>query len=283
MKLFKKNFAFNVIAGIGIFSCTSMEATLNKTSSQSPAPYVPSKKDMQLNANHDHGFWAIQQFNVDLPRNSSFLFLTEQRWGSDYKLFWYQKYELIFTYDLSKRISSYFGLFPKTIFKEFSLGSGCAQISQIRKNTHDEFKWIGLTRPLIQAELKLEWKGWTFGQRLRGEYISYNASHNKSHGTCRYRLTLNFPLKWTELDISPFISNEFFFRANTYSKSNPHGLVGIFHEDRLRIGLKSTFLVDKLTVEAWWQWRPLKQKPGTHPLWFNTYQIGATILLSWAY
>lgn len=242
--------------------------------------FAESYLESKLNSNNDHGLWLIQEIEKDIGNDFSMLLQFEQRWGSDYRLFWYHEYELILYYDATECIKKCFNLKKESIFNNFSIGYGCADIQQLRRNTRGVFHWVDTTRPLCELDLILSWKGWDFGQRIRGQYNKFNASHYRSHGTFRYRMQLQPPWEWTCFKIQPFISNEIFVRVNTWSKSNTTGVVGGLHEDRLRIGFNSTLIKDRLGFQAWWQWRALKQNPETSPRWFNTYAYGLRVDLS---
>lgn len=235
-----------------------------------------AEETSSLNSNNDHGVWLVEELKDTLSGDLSAVLHLEQRFGADYRLFWYHQCELLFFYSLTDAINK--GC-KDSFLKSFSLAAGCAQIERFQKNTRGIYQWVGTTRPEIQADLGMEWEKWVLTQRLRGEYSQYNSSHYKSHGTFRYRVQLNAPWKWTCLKITPFISSEFFFRAYTWSKSNPHGLVGGFHEDRLRFGFTSK-IKDHIIFDAWWQWRLTKQTPETSPGWFNNYAWGTRLLLS---
>lgn len=246
---------------------------------QIPRTYAPGKRESKLNSNNDHGFWLYTDLRRDLGSNWTGLFRMEYRWGSNYELMWYQEYDLLFMYNVTKKFQEGLNLCPN-VFKDFLFGVGCAQISRIQKNTLGRFKWVWVTRPELVMSLTLNWSGWALKQRLKGECYAYNSPHYRDYGDLRWRINLIAPWKWTSLEISPYVSNEFFFRVNTFSKSDPQGLVGGLFEDRLRVGLTSTLISNKLFFDAWWQWRPLKQPKTTHPRWFNTYQFGATTTMT---
>lgn len=248
--------------------------------SQPPATPAPSSKDTQLNSNNDHGFWLTEDARSPLGENWSLQLHFSQRWGADYRLLWYQVYEAIFLYNITDKVQNYFDLAPDGMLKLFALGGGCSEIARIQKNTHGVFHWVWTTRPEVEVHFDLGWKGWLLRQRIRGEYQDYNSSHYKDYGDCRWRLILTSPWNFTCLKITPYINNEFFFRANTYHKSHPSGLVGGLYEDRFRVGFMANLWSDQLTTELYWQWRPLKQTPGTHPGWFYTYQWGLTLVLA---
>lgn len=235
-----------------------------------------SSKDAKLNANNDHGIWLVEDIKAKLSDKWVLLLHFEQRWGSNYRLFWYEENDADLLYDITKPIQNWFCLNPAGTFKSLAIGGGCAEVKLIQKNTKGKFHWTWITRPEIEAHLGLQWDGWDLMQRFRGEYQDHNNHHYKKHAIFRWRLILTSPWSFTCLKITPFLNNEFFFRNNTYHKTHPTGLVGGLFEDRLRFGLSSKGVGDRFSLDLWWQWRPLKQKPETHPRWFNTYQWGLT-------
>lgn len=238
-----------------------------------------TSNDTALNANNDHGFWLQEEVSVNFGCNWSANFSTEQRWGSNYRLLWYQRYEAVLHYDLTKKTKEVLNLCPEGILNAISLGIGYAHLNRIQKNTQNIFHWVGVSRPEIEARMDLKWNRWLLRQRFRVEYRQYHASHYKNFVDYRWRLMLDLPWSFTCWNLTPFVHNEFFIRENTYSKAHPNGLVGGFYENRFRIGLTAEPLEGQIRSEIYWQWRPLKQTPGTHPRWFNTYQFGMNVAL----
>lgn len=231
----------------------------------------------QLNANNDHGLW-LEEVATQKLGHWQFILHTEQRWGSDYRLFWYQEYEGIVLYDLSDKIKSWFNVSDESIFKKFEIGPGFTQYSQIQKNHSGNSKWAWVSRPLIESNMQFSWKDWVLKQRTRAEYQIYNTSHYDNYATGRFRSIILTPWKFTCLKINPYISNEIFVRENKYSSTqNPNGVVGGFYENRFRVGLELHPFTESLTTMLYWQWRILKQKPHSNPNWNNTYQFGLLV------
>jgi hypothetical protein len=260
------------------FGGLELEAA-SPSSNPAPPPEVHSR-DAQLNGNNDHGFWMFYDTSHPL-KQTDFSISThfEFRWGSDYRLFWFQGYNAMLVYDLTKKLKESLNTQSDRYFHSCTVGTGCSQISRIAKNTKGIFKWVWICRTQLDFNIGFQWHHWKFLQRLRSEYIDYYSKHYKDFAGVRYRLGLIAPWKFTCLNVSPYVHNEFFFRPNTYSKSHPNGLVGGFHQNRLRIGLGADIEEGTWKPEIWWQWWALKQKPGPHPLWFNTYQWGADVTL----
>lgn len=244
-----------------------------------PAP-TPHTRESELNQNNDHGMWLVQDVNIELSDKWSGKFHFEQRLGSQYRLWWYYEYELVLQYNLTKQFEKLFGLKEKGPLKSISFGPGFNEFNQILRNTKGEFKWVWGNKIIIEANATVEVKDWSIKQRAKVEFISYNHSNYREHITYRYRIGLYFPWKFTCLEIAPFISNEFFFRENTWSRNHTTRLVGGYYEDRLRVGLTAVFVPKKFTGEVWWQYRPLKQPPTSHPRWNNTFQYGVSVIFS---
>lgn len=114
-------------------------------------------------------------------------------------------------------------------------------------------------------------------QRLRGEYQDFVRKHYTNYALFRYRLIVNSPWKLTCWNISPYLSNEFFIRKNTFNGGAQKGIVGGLYSNRFRIGLNADLIVNKLSTALYWQLRFTKHRPGTHPRWFRTYQVGLVL------
>lgn len=236
----------------------------------------PSPELEQLNANNDDGFWLAENFTTEIYPKWFITLHGDQRWGSNYKLFWYFRQGVILQYDLTEWIQNKFCISKESIFKGFTLGPGFNQYCHIDENTLGRFKWAWISRTIFDANLKLFWKKWELYQRFRFEYKDNNSTHYKNSGDLKYRIWLNTPWKWTDFHLNPYISNEFFFRQNTYRKATPNGLVGGLYQNRLQFGFNVDFW-ENITLNVYWQLRSLKQTPSTHPRYFNTYDIGINI------
>lgn len=224
----------------------------------------------KLNANNDHGFWCEQNITGGLSKNWSFILHTEQHWGADYSKFYNQIYDLVLLNDIARLL----GISADSIVKSFQVGGGYDLTDRIQKNTKGNFYWVLVRRSILEADALLIWRKWQVKQRLRGEYEDFVRKHYINYSILRYRLIVNSPWKFTPWNINPYFSNEFFIRKNTFNKSTQKGIVGGLYSNRFRIGLNVDLIVDKLFAALYWQWRLTKHKPGTHPRWFKTYQIG---------
>lgn len=222
----------------------------------------------ELNANNDHGIWFSQTARHDLPQDWSVNLKLEQRLGANYKKFYNYQHEAVFQHIILKG-SSY----------KLSIGPGFNATKTLKKNTHSVYHWVWDLRPILEAYLSCDLFQWSIRQRLRGEYHDYLRNHYKKYAIYRHRLGIYTPWKLTCLNINPFISNEWFFRNNSYSSSNTSGLVGGYYLNHFRVGFDTSFS-DSLRSTLAWQWRTTKQKPGTHPGWHNTFQYCINIDLT---
>ncbi len=93
------------------------------------------------------------------------------------------------------------------------------------EKTEDE--WLEEQRPFLDATLHWTWFDITFSDRSRFEYRWRQARDDK----WRYRNKLGavFPLKWTDIDLRPYIAGELFFdeRVSRGDRSRVRGSVGI--------------------------------------------------------
>lgn len=227
----------------------------------------------QINSNNDRGFWFEQNIKKNTSNDGFIRFRCEQRWASDYRQLYYQEYEIHLQYDIKKSLSKKIA----SLFMSTTMGPSYNVTRLIQRNTLGIFHWVWLQKPMLEINLGSSFLGWVINQRIRGEYIAFTKKHYKNHGVARYRLEFYSPWKWTSWKINPYLSNEWFFRENTYhSISNPHGLVGGWHENRFRAGINLT-LFKQLSTAIYWQWLIRKQKPGTYPKWFNNYMVSCAI------
>lgn len=230
-----------------------------------------------LNANNDHGFWWENRIEKKLSKNWFFTFNANYRWGSYYRKLWYQEYIPIFHYDFTPLIH-----FRKpTIFTKFTFGPGYDQTYELRKNTEGVYHHIFVNKPLLEGNLFLTVQRWRLNQRMRPEYHYHCRSHYKNYLQYRHRLEVFTPWKFTKININPYLSNEWFFRKNSYSSTNhPKGHVGGYYQNRFRVCLRSELSQDLMFMDLFWQWRADRKPPNTDPCWFNTYAYGLFLKLS---
>lgn len=223
-----------------------------------------------LNANNDHGFWLENNLDTKIAKEWNLRFHNELRWGSHYRKFWYQEYLFVFQNDLK----NYFNLSSKSAISKISLGPGFNATYQLHKNERGHFRWVLILKPLIEAQFDVTYCDWQFRQRIRGEFLFYCRGQYENHNIYRHRLVIQTPYKWTSWKINPFISNEWFFRKNTWHHSSGSGLVGGYYQNRLRFGVDLAPFHEKVNHTLYWQWRAEKQAPGSHPSWSSTYVVG---------
>lgn len=224
----------------------------------------------KLNANNDQAFWFEQNISGNLASHWSFLLHTEQHWGINYSKFYNQIYDLVLLHDVTR----FLNLHPDSVVKDFQIGGGYDLTDRIQKNTKGKFHWVLVRRSILEAHIALQLQGWLIRQRLRGEYENFVRKHYIDYALLRYRIIINSPWKFTRWNINPYIANEIFVRKNSFNKITQKGHVGGLYNNRFKIGVNVDLITDKLSSAVYWQWRVRKHKPGTHPRWFNLYEIG---------
>lgn len=228
----------------------------------------------QLNRNNDKGFWLQEEFIGDISKNAYINVAFEQRWGNNYRTFWYHHYQVIGQYDFAPWIKESLCLCCDTPFKTLTFGPGFKEAVFIRRNSHFDNVWASANIPMLEANLTIELPvlGGLFRQRYRGEYVSFNTKHFHDHGLFRYRMYYFTPWRLGRVEFNPWVSNEFFFRQTT-RRGGAIIQQGNWYENRFRIGANAR-LTKNLFIDLYWQWRTVRQLPGFYPNWANTYQIG---------
>lgn len=78
---------------------------------------------------------------------------------------------------------------------------------------------------------------------------------------------------WLDQNLSIQLTDPFSHLPGSHST----GLVGCYYQNRFRFGIAASLYGENTTCALFWQWRANKEKPGVHPGWSNTYQIGLTM------
>ncbi|KAF3361662.1 hypothetical protein PHSC3_001785 [Chlamydiales bacterium STE3] len=232
-----------------------------------------------LNQNHDQGIWLDQNISMPLTHKWQLILHAGQRFGDDHRRLWFSRQWAILQYDLTENLKSFFCVGDESIFKNFSIGPGYSEVGAIQSNSRGNFHWSYSHRPSIVAFMSHAWKGWELQQRMAGEYLHFATKHYRNHAYYRHRAVLTSPWEWSSLRLNPFLSNEWFLRAENRKTQNGQRKViqsGPFYENRLRMGFTMN-LNRHFSPQFWWQLRLNKQAPGNHPLWRKTYQIGLTL------
>ncbi len=228
---------------------------------------LPIQADVltKLNANNDHGIWTDQRVSIGLTQNLEFRYRMEQRLGANYQKYWFYDYEGVLQYNIIP-------LLPECFCKLtlLTIGPGFNVTNQFQKNTDSVYHWVWINRSVLETRIAFDFYNCSIEQRIRGEYWEYTKKHYKDYALYRHRLTIFAPWKFTCLKFNPFIQNEWFLRNDTYSSTHTKGLVGGYYENRFHVGVNST-LTDHIKTSLFWQWRALKQKPGTHPGWYDNF------------
>jgi hypothetical protein len=240
------------------------------TYATTPFSVSANEAPLRFNQNNDHGLWFEQNIFVELPSNFLFQWRSVQRFGGDYRVFWYHDYSAILTYKLSKLFA------PSDLFTNFLMGPGYNGTFRLQRDTRRRERWVYIHRPLLEVHLFMSWKDWTLTQRLRSELHFFAQKihfRHHDHALIRYRVALNAPWKWTPIKIQPFVSNEFFFRDQN------EALVGGYHQNRFRVGLDSQ-MIKELSLGVFWQWLSDKRQPEGRTKWIHQYHYGLVLTLS---
>lgn len=229
-----------------------------------------------LNQNNDKGFWLQQEVIGDITKNAYLNFSAEQRWGNNYRTFWYHHYQIVAQYDFAPWLKESLCICKDSAFKTLTFGPGFKEAIAIRRNTHFDNVWCSANIPMLEANLSIELFGGLFRQRFRGEYVSYNTKHFHDFGLFRYRMYYFTPWRLGCIEFNPWVSNEFFFRETT-RRGGAIIQQGDFYENRFRVGANA-HLAKGFFIDLFWQWRSVRQLPGFHPHWFYNYQIGTNLI-----
>lgn len=229
------------------------------------------KKLEQINSNNDQGLWLDQSITAKLSSLGTVKFRCEQRWGANYHIFFYREYELNFQFKIKQFLEKKTFL----IFENATIGPVYNMTRSLQKNTREIFEWVWIKRPMLETNFVFSLCRWLIKHRLRGEYIEHTKKFHKNYSVFRYRLEFYSPWKLTRWKLNPYLSNESFFRENTYSYTHQHGLVGGLFENRFRIGFILE-LFKQFSAAIYWQWILRKKTPDIYPQFFNNYEIGFT-------
>jgi hypothetical protein len=237
----------------------------------------------KIDRNRDHGFWLDENFRTCLPYGFVANVNFEQRWGANYNVLWYHSYELLLDYDLSGWFSGWANCGCDDSFIQYiSLTPGFRQEERIRLNTRNKFHWTGVSIPLLDLNVVMNFREWTIAHRFRGEWNEFNRKRYTKYGDFRYRLELYAPWTFTCVCLRPYVSNEWFIRGNdtlrsSNSSSSRRGLYGSWYENRLRAGFTANLWCDSLTGAIYWQYRQLRDDPNFTRHWYDTYQWGLSL------
>lgn len=243
-------------------------------------------KAAKLNINNDEQLWLLENFKTYLTPCKDIWATVEfeHRWGDDFHLFWYQGYELRLYKDLTKCAQGWLDwkdCCGENILKSVNVGIGILEAQNIAKQQVGGcFLWTWVHKPTIELNFVLGWRDWKITNRIKDYYNHFGRTGYESFNEFRYRIEIYTPWKFTCWNINPYISNEFFLRPNSFHTTHPTGIVGGLYEDRLRAGIYLEPIKDKVAAQIYGQWRPLRQKPGTHPRYFNTYAAGFALFVT---
>lgn len=136
----------------------------------------------------DFQVWNTDYEEIKLNDKSKLVFEEEFRWGNNASEFYYQHYDVGFSYDFTKWLNA---------------GGGYRQIYELYKG-----KFKPDNDPYLTATLSGGVSGFKFDDRSRMEYNDFN--HKMDFWRYRNKFTLKFPWKFTNLQIQLVVSDEIF-------------------------------------------------------------------------
>lgn len=229
--------------------------------------FLEASSTDRINQNNDRQIWSEEIFERDISGGWSYRARSVQNIGADYQRLFNHQYEGVLYCDLNKS-------YPSASFvKSMKLGAGYNATEHIQSNTLGVRQWVWFNRLLAENINTVSFFDWEISQRSRVEYHIYMRPYYEDHGVYRCRIQFNPPWEFTRFKIKPFLSNEWFFRRDTFDDDNGVGIVGGWYQNRLRLGIIFN------PFSFYWQWRILKQPKGISPPWYNTYQLGVQIYL----
>lgn len=224
-----------------------------------------------LNKKGDKGIWLDQNFRKDLSQQSELLITTQQRWGNNYKTLFSVQYEGTLMYHVPLK--------NKEIIKVFSLGGGFNATKDLKTPPGSYLQWVWESRYLYQMHWTMPLFKGDIIQTIRMEYRELHHGKLSSYGLLRYRFRFDLPWKWTKYKLHPWVSNEWFFRENTFDPATGIGNVGGWSQDRVRVGVTASFFNGKLLSAVYYQWRYQRNAPGSESEWNHTSQLGLSATL----
>lgn len=175
----------------------------------------------------DWQYWNRESIEGDVSKNLKAKIDVEFRFGDNCSELYHQYSEL----GLSHRFCAW-----------FELGLNYRQIYEKKSGT-----WKKENRPHLNATFKWSWCDFKLEDRSRLEYRVREGKDDVFR--YRNRLTLKFPLKWTALNVQPYIADEIFLDFDE----------GELNRNRLYLGASSD-LRRPLKLELHYLWQSSKSK-----------------------
>jgi len=142
---------------------------------------------------HDFQIWNTDIEEMKLNKNAKLVFEEEFRLGDNASDFYYEHYDVVYVYELSKY---------------FNAGIGYRYIKEMKNKA-----FRVENEPYLLATLFWELAGFKFDSRNRFEYRTFNYNQVDS-GRYRNKFTVKFPWKFTKREIQPYLADEIFVRFN---------------------------------------------------------------------
>jgi hypothetical protein len=177
--------------------------------------------------NGDWQYWNRESVEGNISKSLKANIDVEFRFGDNMSELYHQYSEL----GLSYRLCEW-----------FDLGLNYRQVYEKKGET-----WGQENRPHINATFKWGWSDFKVEDRSRLEYRAREAKDDVFR--YRNRLLLKPPLKWTDLNIQPYVADEIFL---DFEK-------GEFNRNRLYLGANGD-LDKELKAEAYYLWQTGKSK-----------------------
>lgn len=150
----------------------------------------------------DFQIWNTEAEEFKVNDNLKVTLEEEFRWGDNASEFYYQHYDLGFSYALNK---------------SWNIGAGYRQILELSKG-----KFKPENAPYLTATFLLKNAGFVFDSRSRFEYRHFD--YKADSGRYRNKFTLKYPLEISRFMVQPFISEEIFFGFGGANQFNQNRL-----------------------------------------------------------
>ncbi len=192
----------------------------------------------------DTQFWNTNVEEIKISEDWKAALEQEFRWGGDISEFYYQHYDLGFSYKVNTH---------------WNLGFGFRYI-----RTKSNGDWTAENEPYLTAAVSGEAAGFKIEDRSRLEYQQFEG--RQDNGRYRNKLTVKLPWKFTRMEIQPFLSEEIFLR---FVKEDP------FNQNRVSSGL-SMKITENFKSEIYYMLQSSKGSAG----WTDANVLGAKFKLS---
>lgn len=197
-----------------------------------------------VNQDNDWQIWNSYSIDKKLTDKLTAELSTEARFGADSSRLYHQYTQLTFDYRMSDHV-----VVTPGIRESYDLITS--------SSTRDE--WGHSHQLMFAVTWNWEICGIKFTDRNRLHFVHPSANQNsKNHTVYRNKIKAVMPCSWTSLNITPYVSDELFFKESEG-----------YHKNRARFGLKAD-LKENLHMNFFFQWQTT-QNPGS---WKNLNAVG---------